>query len=325
MAKGSNTSASMTTVLITGGTGSLGQALTRFLLDRHDDIAIRIFSRDEQKQEAMKRAINDKRVRYLLGDVRDERRVRRAVRGCDAVIHGAALKIIPAGEYNPQETCKTNITGSHNVIEACIDAGVKRLVCVSSDKAVAPVNLYGATKMCMEKLATLASQYSVNTDVVVVRYGNVIGTRASILTMLKGMAASGSIKITGTPQMTRFWITLQQACEFVTTALWNGESGAIYIPKLRSTRVEDLCHHLYPLTPIEYVSMRPGDREYEWMSNEYEVLEDADWAYVIRLKNHVAGSWVPGQRPYSSADCVVPAAELLSEPGFAEEVRRAAA
>lgn len=315
----------MQTVCITGGTGSLGQALTRYLLASREDYAIRIFSRDEQKQEAMKHALKDKRVRYLIGDVRDYSRVRRALRGCDAVIHAAALKIIPAGEYNPQETCKTNIDGSHNVIEACIDTGVKRLVCVSSDKAVAPVNLYGATKMCMEKLATLANQYSAETSICVVRYGNVIGTRASILTMLKDMAAQGSIRITGGPDMTRFWITLNQACRFVTTALQKCEAGTIYIPKLRSTRVSDLCHHLYPLTPIEYVGMRPGDREYEWMSNQYEVLEDIGWAYAIRLKGHQSESWVPGQRPYSSADCVVPAATLLSEPEFAEEVARAAA
>lgn len=314
----------MRTVLITGGTGSLGQALTRYLLARREDIAIRIFSRDELKQEAMKRDIADKRVRYLIGDVRDYSRVRRAVRGCDSVIHGAAMKIIPAGEYNPNETIKTNVGGSNNVIDACIDAGVKHLVCVSSDKAVAPVNLYGATKMCMEKLATLASQYSGDTNIVVVRYGNVIGTRASILTTLKSMAESGSIKITHS-EMTRFWITMRQACDFVTTALWRGESGAVYIPKLHSTRVEDLCRTIYPDVPVEYIDIRPGDKVHEWMSHEYEVMEDAGWAYVIRLKGHLPGSWVWKQTPYSSESAVIPASELLADADFAEEVRRAAA
>lgn len=314
----------MATVLITGGTGSLGTALTKYLLAQREQHTIRIFSRDELKQEAMKKAIPDKRVRYLLGDVRDYPRVKRAVRGCDAVIHAAALKIIPAGEYNPNETIKTNVGGSNNVIEACIEAGVKRLVCVSSDKAVAPVNLYGATKMCMEKLATLASQYSNETDIVTVRYGNVIGTRASILTTLKAMAASGSIKITHA-EMTRFWITMKQACDFVTTALWHGESGAVYIPKLRSTYVEDLCKTLYPQTPIEYIDIRPGDKVHEWMSNEYEVLEDAGWAHVIRLKGHMPGSWVWRQTPYSSEHSIVSAASLLADPEFADEVTRAAA
>src|SRR2546428_4728541 len=144
----------METWLITGGTGSLGQALVRHLLRCTQD-AIRVFSRDEQKQDIMKREVNDARVRYLLGDVRDYSRVLRAVRGCDFVVHAAALKIIPAGEYNPDEVIKTNICGSDNVINACIDAGVKRLLCISSDKAVSPVNLYGGTKLCMERLAVL--------------------------------------------------------------------------------------------------------------------------------------------------------------------------
>lgn len=311
-------------ICITGGTGSLGQAITRYLLNSEQDISIRVFSRDEQKQEAMKRAVNDPRVRYLLGDVRDMARVRRAVAGCTHVIHAAALKIIPAGEYNPQETCKTNINGSHNVIEACIDAGVERLVCISSDKAVSPVNLYGATKMCMEKLATLANQYSGKTKIIVVRYGNVIGTRASILTMLSNMAASGSIKITH-PEMTRFWLTLNQACDFVTTALYSGSGGEVFIPKLRSTYVEDLCKTLYPDTPIQYIGMRPGDKIHEWMSNEYEVLEDAGWAWVIKLKGHQSEAWVWGQKPYSSEHSVVSAASLISEPEFAEQVKLAAA
>ena len=194
----------MKTVLVTGGTGSFGQAFVRHLLDTTGS-CVRVFSRDEQKQDAMRRQIADKRVRYLLGDVRDRARIQRAVRGCDLVVHAAALKIIPLGEYNPDEVIKTNVGGSENVINACIDAGVESLICISSDKAVSPVNLYGNTKACMEKLAVLANAYSRATRIGVVRYGNVVGSRGSIFTILRAMSEQGRLSITH-PGMTRFWI-----------------------------------------------------------------------------------------------------------------------
>ena len=307
----------MATVLITGGTGSFGQAMVRHLLDTtsHD---IRVFSRDEQKQDRMKREIGDARVRYLLGDVRDAPRVRRALRGCDYVVHAAALKIIPAGEYNPDEVIKTNVLGSHNVVEACIDEGVRHLVCISSDKAVAPVNLYGNTKACMERLATLANQSSGNTNVSVVRYGNVIGSRGSILTILKDQAASGSLRITH-PDMTRFWITLQEACVFVMRVMDQPDGGHIYVPPMRSCRVIDLCTYLYADVPIVYTGMRNGEKMHEWLTNEYEVIEDIGWAYRVDVAR-----WAAGSKPISSADTLVMVEELLGIGGMLEQVRAAA-
>lgn len=307
----------MATCLITGGTGSFGQAMVRHLLAT-TDWTIRVFSRDEQKQDRMKREIHDARVRYLLGDVRDAGRVRRAVRGCDYVIHAAALKIIPAGEYNPDEVIKTNVLGSNNVIEACVDETVSTLVCISSDKAVAPVNLYGNTKACMERLATLANQSSGYTQINVVRYGNVIGSRGSILTILKEQADSGSLRITH-PDMTRFWITLPQACEFVMRVLRQTTGGHIYVPPMRSCSVQDLCVYLYPNTPIVYTGMRNGEKMHEWITNEYEVHEDIGWAYRVD-----PARWNVGSKPICSADTLVMVEELLGLGGMLEQVRAAA-
>lgn len=309
---------SVKTVLITGGTGSFGRAFVHHLLDTTDSL-IRVFSRDEQKQEAMKREINSPRVRFLLGDVRDYRRSLRAVRDCDLVVHAAALKIIPAGEYNPDEVIKTNVTGSDNIIHACIEAQVSRVVCISSDKAVAPVNLYGNTKACMERLAVLANSYSGDVRIGVVRYGNVIGSRGSILTILKRQVAGGAIHITH-PDMTRFWMTLPQACAFVWRAQATMTGGEIFVPKLSGANVMDLCSALHPGVPIVVDGMRPGEKMHEWLTNEYEVADDAGWTYIIR-----EGAWKPGNRPISSKDCIVPASRLLNEPEFAEEIRRAAA
>lgn len=310
----------MTTWLVTGGTGSFGQAFTRFLLQQSPDCAIRVFSRDEQKQDRMKREFNNSRVRYLLGDVRDRDRVRRAVAGCDVVVHAAALKIIPAGEYNPDEVIKTNVGGSENVINACIDQGVPRLVLISSDKAVAPANLYGGTKLCMEKLGVLANNHSGagGTRIAAARYGNVLGSRGSILTLLRDQATSGEIRITD-PQMTRFWITLPMACHFVQSIVLEMRGGEVFIPKLPATLVEDLCKTLYPGTPIRYVGMRPGEKVHEWLTNEYEVADDVGWCYIIR-----EGRWRLAS-PLCSRDAVVPATALLDRPEFGEEIRAVAA
>jgi len=306
----------MANLLITGGTGSFGQAMVRHVL-ANTDWTIRVFSRDEQKQDRMKREIPDARVRYLLGDVRDAARVRRALHDCDYVVHAAALKIIPAGEYNPDEVIKTNVMGSHNVIEESVDAGVGHLVCISSDKAVAPVNLYGNTKACMEKLALLANQSSRATDISVVRYGNVIGSRGSILTILKEQAATGSLRITH-PSMTRFWITLPEACEFVMRVLRQPTGGHVYVPPMRSCSVQDLCTHLYPTTPIVYTGMRNGEKMHEWLTNEYEVAEDLGWAWRVD-----PAKWVTG-KPMSSEDTLVMVEELLGIGGMLEQVQAAA-
>ena len=308
----------MRTVLVTGGTGSFGQAFVRHLLDTTDSL-VRVFSRDEQKQDRMKREVNDARVRYLLGDVRDAARTKRAMRGCDLVVHAAALKIIPAGEYNPDEVVRTNINGSENVINAAIDTGVAKVICISSDKAVAPVNLYGATKMCMERLAVLANQYSRDTAISVVRYGNVIGSRGSILTMLREQVRNGGLRITHS-DMTRFWMTLPQACQFVWSAQAHMQGGEIYIPKLPSAYVLDLCHTLHPAAPVGFTGLRNGEKMHEVLSNGYEVVHDDGWAYTVR-----EGEWEPDGKVISSAAWPTPAAQLLAMPEFAQEVARAAA
>lgn len=307
----------MATILVTGGTGSFGQAIVRHIL-ASTDWGIRVFSRDEQKQDAMKREVANDRVRYLLGDVRDAERVRRAVKGCEYVIHAAALKIIPAGEYSPDEIVKTNVLGSHNVIEACVDAGVKSLVCISSDKAVAPVNLYGNTKACMEKLATLANQSSGETVINVVRYGNVIGSRGSILTILGKQAKTGSLRITH-PKMTRFWITLDDCCVFVMRVLVERIGGYVFVPPMPSCSVRDLCAHLYPNTPITYTGMRYGEKLHEWLTNEYEVYDNTPWAFRIS-----PSEWGIGNTPISSKNCVVSVKTLLNLKGVNESVRQAA-
>lgn len=308
----------MRVVLVTGGTGSFGQAFVRHLLDNTDSL-VRVFSRDEQKQDRMKREVRNDRVRYLLGDVRDAARVKRAVRGVDLVVHAAALKIIPSGEYNPDEVVRTNINGSENVINACIDEGVQKLVCISSDKAVAPVNLYGATKMCMERLAVLANSYSGETRISVVRYGNVIGSRGSILTILKEQVANGGLRITHR-DMTRFWMSLPAACAFVWRAQASMRGGEIFVPKLPSAKVLDLCRTLYPDAPIEFTGLRNGEKMHEILSNGYEVVHDAGWAYTIR-----EGEWVPDGQVISSEKWPTPAAQLLALPEIALEVSRAAA
>jgi len=290
--------------------------MVRHLL-KATDWTIRVLSRDEQKQDRMKREIETGRVRYLLGDVRDADRVRRAVNGCNYVIHAAALKIIPAGEYNPDEVIKTNVIGSHNVIEACVDARVHSLICISSDKAVAPVNLYGNTKACMEKLATLADQSSRDTVINVVRYGNVIGSRGSILTILKEQAETGAIKITHA-DMTRFWINLSECCEFVMRVMREPCGGYVYVPPMKSCRVQDLCSHLYPTTPILYTGMRYGEKLHEWLTNEYEVYDNIGWAHRI-----TPSSWGVGHKPISSADCLVSVDDLLTVRGIRESVREA--
>lgn len=299
-------------VLITGGTGSLGQAIVRFLLiirNEHPmwkDLAIRVFSRDEQKQAMMKNTINDPAVRYLLGDVRDADRVRRAVDGCDMVIHAAALKIIPAGEYCPDEVIKTNIFGSQNVIEACIDAEVDRLICISSDKAVLPVNLYGYTKACMEKLAILANNSSGETKISVARYGNVIGSRGSIFTLLHALQTE--VRLTH-PEMTRFWITLPHAATFVVERLFEMNGGEIFIPKMKSASLKEVVEALCPLASITYGGMRPGEKLEEDIINPHEVVIDHGSYYTINPT-----LWLPPAVHIrsDSPTCLVSGAELVT-------------
>ena len=268
------------TVLITGGTGSFGRHFAEFLLENNRLKKLVIFSRDELKQFQMRQEMDDKRLRFFLGDIRDIDRLQRAFHGVDFVIHAAALKQVPILEYNPSEAIKTNILGSHNVINAAIDQKVKKVVLVSSDKAAQPVNLYGATKLCAEKLFTSGNVYAwKKTKLCSVRYGNVIGSRGSIVETLLNNKNPKKVQITDR-QMTRFWITLGQAANLVMFALKNMAGGEIFIPKIPSMKLVDLFDVLAPNAKKEVVGIRPGEKLHEILLTEQEAL------HAIELKEH---------------------------------------
>lgn len=253
--------------LITGGTGSFGQAFTRFVLDNTTHSTIRIFSRDELKQAEMRSSFKDNpRLRFLVGDVRDANRVNRAVSGVDFVLHAAAMKRVEVVEYNPFESIQTNVIGTQNVINAAIDNKVKKVVALSTDKASAPSTLYGATKLCLEKIVTQGNYYSGNneTRMSCVRYGNVVGSRGSIVPLFTKMASTGKITITD-PRMTRFWITLPQAVDFVLRSLLRMHGGEVFIPKLPSMRITDLAKTIAPTCKIEYIGIRESEKLHESM------------------------------------------------------------
>lgn len=250
------------TILITGGTGSFGQAYTEFLLKYYPTCTIRIFSRDELKQSEM--AIKFKKstnLRFFIGDVRDKERLRRAFEGVNIVVHAAALKQVPACEYNPIEAINTNILGSQNVIEAALDKKVHKVILISSDKAVQPLNLYGATKLCAEKLFVQSNSYrgNKNTFFSVVRYGNVIGSRGSVLPIFLKQMKAGVFTITD-QNMTRFWITLLQACQFVTNCLSIMKGGEIFVPKIKSLKIVDLARALNSKAKLKFIGVRPGEK-----------------------------------------------------------------
>ncbi|MCB9805871.1 UDP-N-acetylglucosamine 4,6-dehydratase (inverting) [Candidatus Nomurabacteria bacterium] len=253
------------TILITGGTGSFGKNYINFLLTKHKPKKVIVFSRDELKQFQMEKEFqNDKRIRFFLGDVRDLSRLQRAFHGVDIVVHAAALKQVPAMEYNPMEAIKTNVEGSQNVLNAAIDQRVDYVLLISTDKASAPVNLYGATKMCAEKLFVASNVYSgdAHTKLSAVRYGNVIGSRGSIVETILNSNDNSPLGITH-PDMTRFWITLDQCFELVTYALTNMQGGEIFIPKVPSMKVSDLFGALAPDRRVKVVGIRPGEKIHE--------------------------------------------------------------
>lgn len=253
--------------LITGGTGSFGQAFTEYLLKNTKNTKIRIFSRDELKQSEMKNNFNNNsRLRFLIGDVRDSDRVERAVEGADFVIHAAAMKRVEVVEYNPFESIQTNVIGTQNVINACINKKVKKVLALSTDKASAPSTLYGATKLCLEKIVTQGNHYSGEngTRLSCVRYGNVVGSRGSIVPLFTKMASSGKITITD-PRMTRFWITLPQAVDFVVSSLLRMHGGEVFVPKLPSMRIVDLAKTLAPTCRVEYIGIRETEKLHESM------------------------------------------------------------
>lgn len=281
-----------TSVLITGGTGSLGKALTRELLDHHDPRRLIIFSRDELKQLEVRRIFDDDpRLRFFIGDIRDQRRLQRAFHGVEYVIHAAALKQVDTAEYNPFEYVETNVRGSQNVIDAAIDGGVKKVVALSTDKASSPINLYGATKLCADRLFISGNHYAAayDTRFSVVRYGNVSGSRGSIVPIWRQLAAEDrSLPITDS-RMTRFWITLPQAVKFVLDSLEIMSGGELYVPRIPSVRITDLAEAIAPGAPTHEIGIRPGEKLHE----EMIALDDA--RRTLRLgdrfvvKPHLAG------------------------------------
>ncbi|WP_190243218.1 UDP-N-acetylglucosamine 4,6-dehydratase (inverting) [Arthrobacter globiformis] len=255
-------------VLITGGTGSLGKALIKEILDNHDVRRLVIISRDELKQHECRAMFNnDPRLRWFIGDIRDRQRLDRAFHKVDYVIHAAALKQVDTAEYNPFEYVQTNVQGSQNVIDAAIDAGVKKVVALSTDKASSPVNLYGATKLCADRLFISGNHYAAayDTRFCVVRYGNVMGSRGSIVPIWKRMAAEGKSLPVTDDRMTRFWITLDQAVKFVLDSFEIMQGGELYVPKIPSVRITDLAKAVDDNATTHEIGIRPGEKLHEEM------------------------------------------------------------
>lgn len=274
-------------VLITGGTGSFGKAFVERVLRNYPDIRrLVIFSRDELKQFEMSQTFNERDypcLRYFIGDIRDESRLRRAMEGISVVVHAAALKQVPAAEYNPFEYIKTNILGSQNLIEACLDNDVKRVVALSTDKAAAPINLYGATKLCSDKLFTAANNIRGSRDLrfSVVRYGNVMGSRGSVIPFFLERKQSGSLPITD-PRMTRFNITLDGGVDLVLWALENGLGGEIFVPKIPSYRITDVATAVDANCAQPIVGIRPGEKLHE------EMITSSDSPHTIDVGTYYA-------------------------------------
>ncbi|MBQ9479256.1 MAG: UDP-N-acetylglucosamine 4,6-dehydratase (inverting) [Selenomonadaceae bacterium] len=276
-------------ILITGGTGSFGKKFVELLLKRYNPRRLVIFSRDELKQFEMQQKFNGACMRYFIGDVRDAQRLERAMNGVDYVVHAAALKQVPAAEYNPMECIKTNVNGAQNVINAAIACKVKKTIALSTDKAANPVNLYGATKLCSDKLFTAANNFVGFASpppprFSVVRYGNVIGSRGSVVPFFKKLVAEGVNEIPVTdPRMTRFWFKLDDAVDFVFKSFERMKGGEIFVPKIPSMRITDLVEAIAPNIPVKIIGIRPGEKLHEVMCPSdiyYDTLEFKDH-YVI--------------------------------------------
>jgi UDP-N-acetylglucosamine 4,6-dehydratase len=301
-----------TSVLITGGTGSLGKAIISHLLEKTSVRRIVIFSRDELKQHNLREQFqNNDRLRWFLGDIRDPDRLKRAFHGVDYVIHAAALKQVDTGEYNPMEFIKTNVVGSQNVIEASIDAGVKKLVALSTDKASSPINLYGATKLTADKLFIAANNYSqaYGTSFSVVRYGNVMGSRGSVIPYFQDLVRKGKPLPITDMRMTRFWISLPQAVQFVLDSFSIMNGGELYVPRIPSMKIVDLARAIGPDSNLIEIGTRPGEKLHEEMisiedSRRTKLLENdryvvlptvAEWDY-----HEPKGDYLPERFAYSS-------------------------
>ena len=264
------------TILITGGTGSFGREFAKIALRDYCPKKLIIFSRDELKQHEMRQIWDDTSgkwpIRYFVGDVRDKERLFRAMHGVDIVVHAAALKQVPACEYNPFEAVQTNILGAKNVIDAAIDNGVKRVMALSTDKAVNPINLYGATKLVAEKLFVQGNSYSrqKGTHFSCVRYGNVVGSRGSVIPLFLEQRKTGKVTVTD-ERMTRFWITLEQGVEFVIRCIGLMEGGEVFVPKIPSMRIMDLVKAIAPSCQIHFNGIRPGEKIHEALLSDDEV------------------------------------------------------
>lgn len=273
-------------ILLTGGTGSFGQEFTKIMLKKYKPKALRIFSRDELKQWEMEKKFHSNPcLRFFIGDVRDKDRLERAMDGVDIVVHAAALKQVPLCEYNPFEAVRTNIIGAQNVIDAAIDHNIEKVIAISTDKAVNPVNLYGATKMCMEKLFVAANAYvgeKRRTKMACARYGNVIGSRGSVIPLFKKQSSTGTITMTD-KRMTRFWLTLEQGVEFVIKRIEMMHGGEIFIPKIPSMKIVDLAKAIAPKCKIEFIGIRPEEKIHECLLTEDEARHAVEYedSFVI--------------------------------------------
>jgi len=293
------------TVLVTGGTGSFGKKFVEIMLAEFSPKKLIVFSRDELKQHEMRQRFPDTSespVRYFIGDVRDRERLERAFHGVDIVVHAAALKQVPACEYNPIEAVKTNVVGGTNVIDAAIDQQVKKVLALSTDKAVNPVNLYGATKLCAEKLFVQGNAYSGigGTVFSCVRYGNVVGSRGSVIPLFKKQRTAGRITITDR-RMTRFWITLDQGVRFVIHCIERMHGGEVFVPKIPSMNIMDLAKAVAPGCEVEDIGIRPGEKLHEVLLSEDEARDavELDDMFVIRPAHPWwnSNAWSSGRQP----------------------------
>lgn len=276
------------TILITGGTGSFGKKCTEIILKKYKPKKIIIFSRDELKQYEMAQVFSGKKydcIRYFIGDVRDKERLHRAFHGVEYVIHAAALKQVPAAEYNPFEAVKTNIIGAQNVINVAIDQGVKKVIALSTDKAANPINLYGATKLCSDKLFIAGNSYVGRDGTIfsVVRYGNVVGSRGSVVPFFLKQKETGFLTITD-PRMTRFWITLEQGVNFVLDCLDRMVGGELFVPKIPSMNINDLAKAIAPECETKIVGIRPGEKLNEIMVSKDDARNTVEFEKFYLIK-----------------------------------------
>jgi UDP-N-acetylglucosamine 4,6-dehydratase len=302
------------TILITGGTGSFGKKCTEIILKKYKPKKLIIFSRDELKQFEMSQVFSYQEhpcIRFFIGDVRDKERLYRAFNKVDYVIHAAALKQVPTAEYNPFEAVKTNILGAENIINVAIDKGVKRVLALSTDKAANPINLYGATKLCSDKLFIAGNAYVGREDTIfsVVRYGNVVGSRGSVIPFFLKQRETGILPITD-PRMTRFWITIEQGVNFVLNCLEHMVGGELFVPKIPSMNIMDLATAIAPECKTKIIGIRPGEKLHEVMvprddarktlEFKYHYIIQPDFRYFARRFKNKSGKPVPEDFEYNS-------------------------